>query len=213
MLSDCWWRKSKAKSLPWSAPWKALELWLGDGKLPAASGAGWLTPVRDWLSPVPDWFKLGRTCVLSGLGLRFRPRSGPVVWPFSVWPMGLMCTAGVNWLEGAPALWGNCGLPTACCRAWFGAKAAGAPVGRRVPAGFGASCCLAVASWEPQSAADALGVIITFAALWAGTLAILAVKFGLSCELPTGPAPKAAALLLLLLDPKVGGGRGIIGLF
>lgn len=57
-----------------------------------------------------------------------------------------------------------------------------------------------------------LDVIITFDVLCGGMLAILWVKFGLSCcELPTDPAPKVATLLLLP-GPKVGG-RGIIGLF
>lgn len=55
-------------------------------------------------------------------------------------------------------------------------------------------------------------VIIMFDVLCAGMLAILWVKFGLSCcELPTGPAPKVATLLLPF-GPKVGG-RGIRGLF
>lgn len=55
-----------------------------------------------------------------------------------------------------------------------------------------------------------LDAIITFDDLCAGMLAILWVKFGLNCcELPTGPVPKVATLLL---GPKVGG-RGIKGLF
>lgn len=61
-----------------------------------------------------------------------------------------------------------------------------------------------------QFGAVVLDVIITFDDLCAGMLAILWVKFGLNCcELPTGPVPKVATLLL---GPKVGG-RGIKGLF
>lgn len=85
-------------------------------------------------------------------------------------------------------------------------------MGKRTPADFRASCCLVVASWEAQFGAVVLDVIITFDVLCAGMLAIVWVKFGLSCcELLTGPAPKVATLLLLL-GPKVGG-RGIRGLF
>ena len=84
-------------------------------------------------------------------------------------------------------------------------------MGKRTPADFRASCCLVVASWEAQLGAVVLDVIITFDVLCAGMLAIVWVKFGLSCELPTGPAPKVATLLLLL-GPKLGG-LGIRGLF
>lgn len=86
------------------------------------------------------------------------------------------------------------------------------PVGKRAPADFRASCCLAVASWEAQFGAVVLDGIITFDVLWAGMLPIVWVKFGLSCcELPTGPVAKVATLLLLV-GPKVGG-RGMRGLF
>lgn len=85
-------------------------------------------------------------------------------------------------------------------------------MGKRTPVDLRASCCLVVASWEAQLGAVVLDVIITFDVLCAGMLAIVWVKFGLSCEeLLTGPAPKVATLLLLL-GPKLGG-RGIRGLF
>lgn len=123
ILLVCWLRKLKVKLLLWLVFWKVLEFWLGEGKLLGVRDGGWFMFVFVWFNFVFDWFKLGKICVFSWLGLRFRFLSGFMFCLFNVWFiwfMGFICIVGVNWLGGVIVFWENCWLFIVCCNDWFG---------------------------------------------------------------------------------------------